>query len=120
MNNCIFCKIVQNHISSNSLYEDKEIKIIKDIYPIAPIHFLIIPKKHIETLTNCNNKHIMLLGKMILLASDMANKYGFEYKISSKGDRIGGYKVICNTGPNAGQEIYHLHFHILSTFKHDK
>ncbi|AGS06855.1 HIT domain-containing protein [Candidatus Profftella armatura] len=81
-----FYKIVQNHISSISLYEDKEIKMIKDIYSVEPMHLLIIPKEHIEKLTNCNNKHIMLLVKIILLVSDMANKYGFGYKISSNGN----------------------------------
>jgi histidine triad (HIT) family protein len=113
LDNCIFCKIVDGKIPSDVLYEDEQVKVFRDINPAAPVHFLIIPKEHIETLSDCNDGHAALLGKMALLARRLAHEQGCEYKVAADGSKSGGYKTLFNTGPNGGQEVYHLHLHVL-------
>lgn len=113
MDNCIFCEIVEGKIPSTTLYEDDEVKAFRDINPAAPVHFLIIPKEHVETLSDCVERHAALLGKMALLARCLAHEQGCEYKVSADGTKSGGYKTLFNTGPDGGQEVYHLHLHVL-------
>lgn len=113
MDNCIFCKIVEGKIPSDTIYEDDEIKAFRDINPAAPVHFLIIPKEHVATLSDCEERHAALLGKMALLARRLAHEQGCEYKVAADGTRSGGYKTLFNTGPDGGQEVYHLHLHVL-------
>lgn len=103
MDNCIFCKIAKREIPSNEIYEDEDILAFNDINPAAPIHFLLIPKMHIDSLTDAQDIHQSLLGKMLLLAPQLAKKQGCE----------NGFRTIINTGPAGGQEIFHLHFHII-------
>ena len=109
MDNCIFCKIVAGTIPSDTLYEDDQVKAFKDIHPAAPVHFLIIPKEHIESLANCEESHAALLGKMSLLAQRLAREQGCDYTVGADGAKSGGYKTLYNTGPDGGQEVYHLH-----------
>ena len=113
MDNCIFCKIVAGQIPSDTLYEDDELIVFRDIRPVAPVHFLIVPKEHIATLADCNDGHAPLLGKMTLLAKRLAQEQGCGYQIAADGTKSGGYKTLYNTGPDGGQEVYHLHLHVI-------
>ncbi|MDO8894303.1 histidine triad nucleotide-binding protein [Nitrosomonas sp.] len=103
MDNCIFCKIARREIPSNKIYEDEEILAFNDINPAAPVHFLLIPKLHIESLADVQDSHQNLLGKMLLLAQKLAKEQGCEE----------GFRTIINTGRVGGQEVFHLHFHII-------
>jgi len=98
---CIFCKIVNGDIPSKKIYEDEDVIAFNDIRPIAPIHFLILPKLHIESLASCDVSHEKLLGKMLLLASNLAMKHGLK-----------GFRSMINTGREGGQEVFHIHIHV--------
>ena len=104
MDDCIFCKIIGKKIDAKIVYEDKEIIAFKDIHPIAPVHILIIPKKHIASVNDVTSEDTALLGKMIIGARDIAN----ELNISE-----GGYKLLFRTGKNGGQEVDHIHLHLI-------
>ncbi len=98
---CIFCKIVTNDIPSNKFYEDDEVIAFHDIRPITPVHFLIVPKVHVESLAGCNASHQVLLGKIMLLAPKLAAQLGLK-----------GFRTMINTGREGGQEVFHLHIHV--------
>lgn len=104
MEECIFCKIIKGEIPSTKIYEDEDILAFEDINPIAPIHILIIPKKHIESTNELQEEDKLLIGKIFITIRNIAEKQ----KIKES-----GYRVVCNCGENAGQEVKHLHFHIL-------
>ncbi|OIQ89286.1 HIT-like protein [mine drainage metagenome] len=101
--NCVFCKIIDGTIPGNKLFEDDEVLAFHDINPAAPVHFLLVPKRHIATLAAVEPRDQSLLGKMMLLVPQLAERQGC-------GD---GFKSVINTGPNGGQEVYHLHIHVL-------
>lgn len=113
LDNCIFCKIVAKQIPSEFVYEDDDLIAFHDINPAAPVHLLIVPKQHMETLADCSDKHAVLLGKMLLLAPKLAQAHGCGYTVDADGAKAGGYKTLFNTGPNGGQEVYHLHMHVI-------
>ncbi|MFA7349773.1 MAG: histidine triad nucleotide-binding protein [Methylotenera sp.] len=98
---CIFCKIVSSDIPSKKIHEDEDVIVFNDIHPIAPVHFLIVPKLHIESLLNCDEQHQALLGKMLLLAPKLAKEQG-----------LSGFRTMINTGHEGGQEVFHLHVHV--------
>ncbi|MFQ6332392.1 histidine triad nucleotide-binding protein [Methylophilus sp. 3sh_L] len=98
---CIFCKIVAGSIPAKTLYEDDEVIAFHDIRPLARVHFLIVPKAHIETLKECTAEHQALLGKMMLLAARLAAEQGLV-----------GYKTVVNVGREGGQEVFHIHLHV--------
>ncbi len=104
MEDCIFCKIVKGEIPSSKVYEDEDILAFKDINPITPVHILVIPKKHIESLNNIEPEDEKLLGKIFLTIKQIAKEQGIAEK---------GYRVVNNCGEDGGQEVKHLHFHIL-------
>lgn len=104
MENCIFCKIVNGEIPSNKVYEDDEILAFKDINPAAPVHILVIPKKHITSLNEVEEKDEQLIGRIFLKIKKIANEQGIAEK---------GYRIVNNCGEDGGQEVPHLHFHIL-------
>lgn len=104
MQNCIFCKIIKGEIPSTKVYEDEEILAFKDIHPKAPTHILVIPKKHIISINEIEEKDEILIGKMFTVIKRIAREQGIAEN---------GYKVISNCGENGGQEVKHLHFHIL-------
>ncbi len=112
MDSCIFCKIVAGTIPANKAYEDDDMIAFHDINPAAPVHYLIVPKEHIPTLADCGDKHQALLGKMMLLAPKLAQKLGAGYENAEDGPD-GGFKALFNTGPDGGQEVYHLHLHVM-------
>jgi histidine triad (HIT) family protein len=111
--NCLFCKIAQKQIPSTIVYEDEELLAFKDINPASPVHLLLIPKIHIGTLSDCNAGHAPLLGRMLALAPRLAEEHGCAVSYDEDGVPSGGYKTVVNTGPNGGQEIYHLHLHVM-------
>ncbi|MFZ6756983.1 histidine triad nucleotide-binding protein [Undibacterium sp. Ji50W] len=113
MDNCIFCKIAAKQIPSASVYEDEELLAFKDINPAAPVHLLIIPKIHIDALSSVQQEHTVLLGKMLALAPKLAQEQGCAPVQLADGSLSGGYKTLINTGPDGGQEVYHLHMHVI-------
>lgn len=113
MDNCIFCKLAAKQIPAKIIYEDDELLAFNDINPAAAVHFLIIPKRHIATLADCTPADSALLGKMLLLGPQLAQQQGCSYSVDANGSGHGGFKTVFNTGPNGGQEVYHLHMHVV-------
>lgn len=105
MEDCIFCKIINREIPSDIVYEDNEIIAFKDINPAAPIHILVIPKKHIPSLVQLEKEDEILVGRIYSVINKIAEEQGVKEK---------GYRVIVNCGKDAGQEVGHLHFHLLA------
>lgn len=103
MSDCIFCRIAKGEIPSGKLYEDDDVFAFKDIRPQAPVHFLIISKRHIESLAQANDADAPVLGRMLALAPKLALEQGCA----------DGFRTIINTGRVGGQEVYHLHIHVL-------
>lgn len=102
MLDCIFCKIINGQIPSKNIYEDDDVLAFHDIHPIAPVHFMIIPKVHVDSLDHCSGVHQALLGKILLLAPKLAKERGLE----------NGFRTMINTGHGGGQEVFHLHVHV--------
>ena len=100
---CIFCKIARGDIPAKKVYEDRELLAFHDIAPKAPLHLLIIPKQHIVSLQQVDASHEVILGKMLVLAAKLAAENGSP----------DGFKTVINTGRVGGQEVYHLHVHVL-------
>ncbi|MDO8701971.1 MAG: histidine triad nucleotide-binding protein [Undibacterium sp.] len=117
MDNCIFCKIISRQIPADVVYEDEELLAFKDIHPAAPVHFLIIPKLHLATLADAQPAHAALLGRMLEMAPRLAQEQGCGVHNNSDGGLSGGYKTLINTGPDGGQEVYHLHMHVIGGAK---
>jgi len=113
LDNCIFCKIAAGQIPSKKVHEDEDLIAFHDINPAAPVHVLIVPKQHIPTLADCTEQHIALLGKMMLLAPRLAQQLGCGYEGDGGDNGSGGFKTLFNTGPDGGQEVYHLHLHVI-------
>lgn len=105
MEDCIFCKIIKGQIPSEKVYEDENVLAFKDINPAAPIHVLVIPKKHIENIMNIKKEDTELLGNIFYAIREIAKKIGIEED---------GFRIISNCGRDAGQEVMHLHFHLLA------
>ena len=105
MEDCLFCKIIKGEVPSQKVYEDEEILAFKDIHPAAPIHILVIPKKHIDSLAQMQVEDEEMIGKIYHVINQIAEEQGF------KGN---GYRVIVNCGKDGGQEVMHLHFHLLA------
>ena len=104
MSTCIFCQIAKHQVPSKIEYEDKEIIAIQDIKPATKVHLLVLSKKHIESVNDLKEPDTKLIGKMVLTAKKLAQKYHTDQK---------GYKLVLNTGPWSGQTISHLHLHLL-------
>jgi histidine triad (HIT) family protein len=100
---CVFCKIVRGEIPSRKIYEDKDILAFHDIQPLAPVHFMIIPKQHVASLADCDSSHEAILGKILAAAPRLAREQGSP----------DGFRVIINTGRVGRQEVYHLHVHVI-------
>jgi histidine triad (HIT) family protein len=104
---CIFCKIIAGQIPSRKVYEDGELFAFHDIHPQAPVHFLVIPKAHVASLADTGPEHVPLLGRILQMAPQLALANG-----CNPGPE-GGFKVVISTGREGGQEVDHLHVHIL-------
>lgn len=101
---CIFCKIIQKEIPANIVYEDEEVLAFRDIQPAAPVHILVIPKKHIASLVDLKPGEEAIIAKIYQVIQQIAK----QEKIADK-----GFRVIVNCGEDGGQEVLHLHFHLL-------
>lgn len=104
MDDCLFCKIIKKEIPSTVVYEDDEILAFRDIHPVTPIHILVIPKKHITSLVELEKEDEAVIGKIYTVINEIAKKEGILEK---------GFRVIVNCGEDGGQEVKHLHFHLL-------
>jgi histidine triad (HIT) family protein len=111
--NCLFCKIAAKQIPSSTVYEDDDLLAFKDIHPAAPVHLLIIPKQHVATLSDTTEEHTAVLGKMLALVPKLAAEHGCAVRYGADGKPGGGYKTLINSGPDGGQEVYHLHMHLI-------
>jgi len=100
---CVFCRIVARESPAEIEFEDEEVLAFKDLYPKAPVHLLIIPKRHIESIARVESADEALVGHCVRVARLLAERLGY-------GER--GYRVSCNTGPEGGQVVYHLHLHL--------
>ncbi len=100
--NCLFCKIVAGEIPADKLYEDDEILVFRDIAPQAPVHFLVIPKKHISGPGDVGAEDEALIGKMMRKGTEVARSEGIEH-----------FRMVFNNGEQAGQTVFHIHMHIL-------
>ena len=103
MSDCLFCKIIAGEIPSNKVYEDDEILAFNDVAPRAPVHFLIVPKKHMASLDDTTDEDAALLAHIMLKIKDIAKDLGLE----------NGYRVVINTGEDGMQSVKHLHVHVL-------
>jgi len=105
--NCIFCKIIAGQIPSKKVFEDEDLFAFHDIHPLAPVHFLMVPKRHITSMAHVSAEHERLLGKMMVLAPTLALEQGCNPYPA------GGFRIVCNTGAEGGQEVHHLHVHVM-------
>ena len=103
MSDCLFCRIVNDEIPAERVYEDEQVIVFKDIYPKADVHLLVIPRLHIASLNEMEPEHDALMAHMLRLLPNIAKEQGLE----------NGFRTIINTGPGGGQEIYHLHIHLM-------
>lgn len=104
MADCIFCKIINKEIPCQAVYEDDQILAFKDINPVAPVHILIIPKKHLASVNDLTEGDTGIIGKIFLVVKKLAAEFGVADS---------GYRVVTNTGAHGGQEVGHLHFHLI-------
>ena len=102
---CIFCNIIKGDIPSTKVYEDQLVYAFRDIQPAAPEHILIVPKTHICCANKLTKEHEVLVGHIVLTAAKLAKDLGFAEQ---------GYRIINNCGKDAGQTVFHLHFHLLA------
>jgi histidine triad (HIT) family protein len=105
--NCLFCKIVAGKIPSRKVHEDDEILAFHDIAPWAPVHFLMVPKAHIVSMAHVGPEHAGLLGRLMALAPRLALQEGCNPYPA------GGFRIVTNTGAEGGQEVHHLHIHVM-------
>ncbi|MCM8761676.1 MAG: histidine triad nucleotide-binding protein [Candidatus Omnitrophica bacterium] len=101
---CLFCEIAKKNIPARIIYEDETALAFEDIKPHAPVHILVIPKEHIEKTSDLTEAHERLIGHLVLVAKDVAKKSKVENS---------GYRIVINCNRDAGQEIFHLHIHLL-------
>ncbi len=101
---CIFCKIASGEIPAEILYQDDDVVIFPDVRPLTPVHLLVIPKKHITSLAEMSEEDTPVVGKMTRAANQVAREQGLSEK---------GYRLTINSGPDAGQVVFHLHMHLM-------
>lgn len=101
---CIFCKIINGDFNTEFVYENDYVKAFNDINPKAPVHILVVPKVHVKSLNELEDKNLM--GELLMAVKEVTKKIGLK-----------SYKTLINTGKEAGQEVFHLHLHILGEIK---
>jgi histidine triad (HIT) family protein len=101
---CMFCKIVSNEAKASIVYQDEQVTAFRDIHPVAPTHILIVPNSHIESVGMMEPEDEQLVGHIFSVARKLAEQEGISK---------GGYRMITNTGPQAGQTVFHLHVHLI-------
>jgi histidine triad (HIT) family protein len=102
VNDCLFCRIIARQSPADITYEDDAVLAFKDIYPKAPVHHLIVPKRHIASLVDATTADVIVLGQCVVAARHLAEATGYAEK---------GFRLSVNTGPEGGQVVYHVHFH---------
>jgi len=102
LKDCLFCRIAAGEIASNKVYEDERVIAIHDINPVAPIHVLIMPKEHVDSLGEVNEGHTELMGYIQVIAARLAKELGLQ-----------GFRLVNNCGATAGQSVFHIHYHLL-------
>lgn len=105
MSQCLFCRIAAGEIPANILYSDEDVLAFRDINPQAPLHALVIPRKHIATINDLQADDATLVGKLFLVAKQVAKEAGYAED---------GYRVVMNCGLDAGQTVFHIHLHVLA------
>ncbi len=103
MKDCLFCKIAAGETDTDLIYEDEKVVAFSDINPQAPVHILIVPKKHISTINDISEDNSELLGHVYQTAADLAEKNNIAES---------GYRIVSNCGDDGGQTVYHIHFHL--------
>ena len=103
MNDCIFCKIVRGEIPSRKVYEDDLVLAFHDVHPVAPVHFMIVPKAHVASMAHLEDQHAAVMGSIMVLAQRLAAQEG----------SVEGFRTIVNTGRIGRQDVMHLHVHII-------
>ncbi len=104
---CIFCKIIAGQIPSKKVYDDDDLYAFHDIAPWAPVHFLLVPKAHIASMAQVGPEHERLMGRLMTLAPRLALEQGCNPYPA------GGFRILVNTGAEGGQEVHHLHVHVM-------
>lgn len=104
MQDCIFCKIVNKEIPAEVVYENETVLVFEDIHPAAPVHLLLIPKKHIPTFFDMEEEDIKLLGDIQMAAAEVGKKLGLQK----------GFRLISNCNQDAGQLVFHIHYHLMA------
>lgn len=102
--NCLFCKIIDRNIPSEKVYEDDQVYAFKDIHPKAPVHVLIVPKTHVDSIAELNLENVDMLGPIFLAAKAIAQQQGILER---------GFRTVFNCNKEGGQAVYHLHLHLL-------
>jgi histidine triad (HIT) family protein len=103
-NDCIFCKIISGEVKANIIYEDEVLVVFEDIHPVAPVHFLIVPKKHIPSVNHIEEEDAQILAKLFFVARDQAKKAGIAES---------GFRLMVNSGKDGKQTVFHLHMHLI-------
>lgn len=104
MSDCIFCQIVAGKSPSQMLYQDERVSAFRDIHPVAPTHVLVVPNRHIASVNDLTSEDECLVGHLFTVARQIAQQEGIDQT---------GYRLIVNTGPHAGQIVFHLHLHVI-------
>jgi len=104
MSDCIFCKIIAGKGSSQLLYQDELVSGFRDHHPVAPVHVLVVPNKHIASVNDLTSEDEALMGHLVTVARELARQEGVDRS---------GYRLVVNTGPQGGQRVYHIHLHLL-------
>lgn len=104
MSDCIFCRIAAGEIPAEVVTQDDEFVAFKDLHPLAPVHLLVVPKRHVDSLDDVEALGEAASGRLLAFIANAARAAGVA---------VGGYRVVANTGPDAGQEVMHLHWHII-------
>jgi histidine triad (HIT) family protein len=104
MENCAFCRVAGGAAPARILFEDDDVVAFHDVAPRAPVHVLVIPRRHLASLASTNKGDEQILGKLVLAAAEVARRTGIVES---------GYRVVTNSGPGAGQSVFHIHLHVL-------
>ncbi len=105
MDNCIFCKIIAGTIPSRKVYEDDQVVVIEDIAPVAPMHLLVIPRRHYVNALDLPEEENALVGHVFQVAARLARERGVAEK---------GFRIVCNNNSDSGQSVFHIHFHLIA------
>jgi histidine triad (HIT) family protein len=104
MSECLFCRVISGEVPGNVVYRDQQLTAFRDINPLAPTHVLIVPNEHLSSTYEMGEQHVPLMGRIVHVAAELARQEGLQ---------AGGYRLIVNTGPDAGQSVGHFHLHLL-------